>query len=74
MRADFIVEFLVVTCWDSMEAIEAFAGPDPDVAVVPEKVQEMMVEYDRFAGHYEVVEHDRVGVGNESPIRQEAMS
>jgi len=50
------VEFLVVTRWHSMEAIEQFAGADPDVAVVPENVQRMMIEYDRTVRHYEVVE------------------
>jgi heme-degrading monooxygenase HmoA len=55
-RVDQGIEFLVVTRWKSMEAIEQFAGRDPDVAVVPEKVQEMMVDYDRSVRHYEVVE------------------
>lgn len=50
------IEFLVVTRWKSMEAIEQFAGRDPDIAVVPEKVQGMMVDYDRSVRHYEVVE------------------
>ncbi len=50
------VEFLVVTRWHSMEAIEQFAGAVPDVAVVPENVQRMMIEYDRTVRHYEVVE------------------
>jgi heme-degrading monooxygenase HmoA len=49
------VEFLVVTRWESMRAIERFTGPDTEVAVVPEKVQRMMVDYDRSARHYEVV-------------------
>jgi heme-degrading monooxygenase HmoA len=49
------IEFLVVTCWKSMDAIEQFAGRAPEIAVVPTNVQEMMVEYDRFVGHYEVV-------------------
>jgi hypothetical protein len=38
-----------------MDAIEQFAGRAPEIAVVPTNVQEMMVEYDRFVGHYEVV-------------------
>lgn len=47
------VEFLIVTEWASLGAIRAFAGDDVDTAVVPEKVQAMMVEYDRVARHYE---------------------
>jgi len=50
------VEFLVVTVWKSLDAIRSFAGNDPHSAVVPAKVQQMMVEYDRRARHYEVVD------------------
>jgi heme-degrading monooxygenase HmoA len=50
------VEFLIVTRWDSIEAIQRFAGREADVAVVPQKVQEVMTEYDRKVRHYEVVE------------------
>jgi heme-degrading monooxygenase HmoA len=49
------VEFLIVTNWESIAAIEQFAGRDAEAAVVPEKVQEMMIECDRRARHYEVV-------------------
>jgi heme-degrading monooxygenase HmoA len=50
------VEFLIVTRWESIEAIQKFAGADVDRAVVPEKVQAMMVRYDQTVAHYEVVE------------------
>ena len=50
------VEFVVVTRWTSMDAIASFAGPDPEVAVVPPKAAEMMVEFDRRARHFEVLE------------------
>jgi heme-degrading monooxygenase HmoA len=50
------VEFLVVTQWESMAAIERFAGVDVDAAVVPENVRAMMVEYDQRVRHYEVVD------------------
>jgi heme-degrading monooxygenase HmoA len=49
------VEFLVVTTWESTDAIERFAGRDSELAVVPEKVQEMMIEYDRRTRHYKVL-------------------
>jgi heme-degrading monooxygenase HmoA len=48
------VEFLIVTQWQSLAAIHAFAGSKAETAVVPAKVQEMMIEYDREARHYEV--------------------
>jgi hypothetical protein len=50
------IEFLVVTRWISLRAVEQFAGPDLTCAVVPEKVQSMMVDYDQIVRHYEVVE------------------
>lgn len=53
------VEFLIVTRWRSMESIAKFAGVDPEAAVVPLKVREMMVEYDAMVRHYEVVEDSR---------------
>jgi heme-degrading monooxygenase HmoA len=49
------VEFLVVTTWESIGAIQQFAGRDSEVAVVPAKVDRMMIEYDRRARHYEVL-------------------
>jgi len=49
------VEFLIVTNWESIKAIEQFSGRDPETAVVPEKVQKMMIEYDHRVRHYEVV-------------------
>ena len=49
------VEFLIVTTWASVEAIRAFAGANVKTAVVPQKVHEMMVDYDRIVRHYEVV-------------------
>jgi heme-degrading monooxygenase HmoA len=50
------VEFLIVTSWDSLSSIRAFAGEEVDVAVVPQVVVDMMVEHDRVVRHYEVVD------------------
>lgn len=50
------VEFLVVTRWESLEAIAKFAGPDPEVAVVPAKAVSMMIEYDHRARHFEILQ------------------
>ena len=49
------VEFLIVTTWESIDAIQGFAGTDVETAVVPPKVQEMMVEYDNRVRHYQIV-------------------
>jgi heme-degrading monooxygenase HmoA len=50
------VEFLIVTRWDSMDAIAKFSGADPEAAVVPAKVANMMIEHDRRVRHFEVVD------------------
>lgn len=42
-------EVRVVTLWQSLSAIKAFSGDEPEVAVVPAAVQAMMVDYDRQA-------------------------
>jgi heme-degrading monooxygenase HmoA len=48
-------EFRVVTCWESIDAIAAFAGEDPEAAVVPPIAQAMMSSFERRATHYQVV-------------------
>jgi heme-degrading monooxygenase HmoA len=50
------VEFLIVTLWESIDAVRAFAGDNPEEAVVPDRVREMMVSFDRIVSHYAVVE------------------
>jgi heme-degrading monooxygenase HmoA len=49
------VEFLIVTRWRSLDAIRQFAGAEAEVAVVPDEVQRMMLDYDRRVAHYEEV-------------------
>ena len=48
------IEFQIVTAWQSLDAIRAFAGEDAEAAVVPAAVQAMMVDFERRAVHYEV--------------------
>jgi heme-degrading monooxygenase HmoA len=50
------VEFLVLTEWRSLDAIRRFAGEDMEAAVVPQKVQDMMIEYDRRVRHYKILD------------------
>jgi heme-degrading monooxygenase HmoA len=49
-------EFQVVTVWQSRAAIEAFAGADISVAVVPPAAQDLLVRYDTHAVHYDIVQ------------------
>lgn len=48
-------EFLVITFWESMEAIRKFAGPDPERAVVEPEARAVLAEFDERVSHYEVV-------------------
>jgi heme-degrading monooxygenase HmoA len=48
------VELLVISRWQSMEAVKAFAGPDPNRAVVDPGAKAVLAEYDDFVTHYEV--------------------
>ena len=48
------VELLVISRWVSMDAIKAFAGPNPERAVVEPGAKAVLAEYDDFVSHYEV--------------------
>jgi heme-degrading monooxygenase HmoA len=49
-------EFQIVTVWESLDVIQAFAGASPDVAVVPPAVRDLMVSYESKVAHYEIAE------------------
>ncbi|HSB75120.1 MAG TPA: antibiotic biosynthesis monooxygenase, partial [Terriglobales bacterium] len=57
-RSDAEVEFVVLTLWDSMEAIRKFAGPDAEKAVVAPQARAVLSSFDDFVQHYEVVERE----------------
>jgi len=48
------VEFLVLTMWESMDAVRAFAGDNPRIAVVEPAARAVLAEYDTTVNHYEV--------------------
>jgi heme-degrading monooxygenase HmoA len=49
------VEFIVLTFWESMDAIHKFAGEDAESAVVALAAQPMFRKYDPRVKHFEVV-------------------
>ena len=49
------VEFLVLTLWESMDAIRKFAGENVEAAVVAPAAQALFREYDSTVKHFEVV-------------------
>jgi heme-degrading monooxygenase HmoA len=48
------VEFVVLTLWESMEAIRKFAGENPEVAVVAPAARALFREYDAKVKHFEI--------------------
>jgi uncharacterized protein YciI/heme-degrading monooxygenase HmoA len=49
------IEFVVLTLWESMEAVHKFAGPTAEKAVVDPEAQAVLTAYDEFATHYQIV-------------------
>ncbi len=49
------VEFVAITHFDSIEAVQRFAGLDYGVAVIAEEAKRVLSRYDRRAEHYTVV-------------------
>jgi heme-degrading monooxygenase HmoA len=50
-----MVEFTVITLWESLDAIRQFAGDDPEAAVVPDRAAALLASYDARAAHWEIV-------------------
>jgi heme-degrading monooxygenase HmoA len=48
------VEFLIVTEWDSIDAIKRFAGPQYDKAVIDPYARSLMVTYEKKVRHYAI--------------------
>ena len=49
------VEFVTILLWNSIEDIQAVAGPDYERAVIPPERRQYLSRYDPKAAHYEVV-------------------
>src|SRR5215211_6937904 len=49
------VEFTVQTLWESMDAIQQFAGEHVETAVVAPAAQPLFRSYDQTVTHYEIV-------------------
>jgi len=52
------VEILVTAVWQSLQAIDAFAGSDRGTAVVASEAAALLTDYDRRVRHYEVAQMD----------------
>ena len=48
------IEFVVLTLWESLESVRAFAGDDYETAVVPPEARRVLTTFDKRALHYDV--------------------
>jgi hypothetical protein len=48
------MEFLIVTEWDTVEAVIKFAGKDYEQAVIDPYAKSLMVTYDKKVRHYTI--------------------
>ncbi|MDX2203431.1 MAG: antibiotic biosynthesis monooxygenase [Hyphomicrobiaceae bacterium] len=55
-RRDDAIELLVLTRWQSLDAIRAFAGDDPEVAIVEPEAAAVLIAFDGHVRHYDVIE------------------
>ncbi len=56
------VEIVVVTYWESLDAIRGFAGDEIERAVVADEAAVFLTEFDDLVRHYEVAASRRDGV------------
>jgi heme-degrading monooxygenase HmoA len=49
------VEFATLTCWDSLDAIRAWAGEDYEVAVISDEARVLLAGYDGRSTHFETL-------------------
>ena len=52
-------EFLLLSLWDSMDAVRAFAGADLERAIFYPEDERYLVERDERVTHFEVVDHHK---------------
>jgi hypothetical protein len=54
---DGVVELVVLTLWESMEAVGKFAGVKPEKAVVEPEARAALTDFDETVTHFEIVHH-----------------
>lgn len=50
------IEFATLMWFDSIEAVQRFAGPDYEIAVVPPEARRLLAQFDRRSAHFNVIE------------------
>lgn len=57
-------EFVVISIWESIDAVKNFAGADYQKAVILPRDREYLIEVEPNVLHYEMVTDERTGVGS----------
>jgi heme-degrading monooxygenase HmoA len=57
------LEILVMTVWQCLAAIDAFAGLDREAAVVAPEAAALLSDYDRRVRHFEIASKDGLSFG-----------
>ena len=47
------VEFFLILQFDSLDAVKVFAGPNYEIAYIPDEAKKVLLRYDETAQHYE---------------------
>ena len=58
------VEFVTIMWFDSLLAVQTFAGEDYEQAVVPPRARQLLIRFDERSAHYEVRERRDPGNGH----------
>jgi len=53
---DDAVELVVLTLWESMEAVRQFAGKEPEKAVVEPEARAVLTSFDDSVTHFEIID------------------
>ncbi|MHA2003162.1 MAG: antibiotic biosynthesis monooxygenase [Candidatus Thorarchaeota archaeon] len=49
------VEFVTIMWFDTLEAVQSFAGEEYELAVVPPEARQLLSRFDDLSAHYQVV-------------------
>ena len=60
-------EIMLVTFWDSMDSVSAFAGENPDRSVYYPEDEQYLLEMEPLVRHYEVVDLDSTSATEADP-------
>lgn len=61
-------EFVTMMWFDSIEAVQRFAGPDYETAVVPPAARKLLARFDSQSAHYHYIVAERTEQRRTNPI------